>query len=156
MLTGKYPWSEVRADAAVVLRLSQGLKPSRPIIPPIDEQHWALIQQCWSPVPERPLAEDVVSTLQQLLGTCIPLPPLRELFRVPTSAPSCHRNDDLPFPSFGNACDCAEEFSCEHRNPWGVGTKRPYEHHAEDFVSQKKSATSQRVTNALSDSTPRR
>jgi len=156
VLTGKYPWSEVQADAAVVLRLSQGLKPSRPLIPPIDDQHWAFIQQCWSPVPERPLAKDVVSSLQQLLETCTPLPPLRELFRVPTPSlgvPNCRRDDDLPFPSFGDACDCAEESSCEHRNLWGMGTKRTHEHLAEDPVSQKRPATGPRVTNAPSDST---
>jgi hypothetical protein len=97
VLSGKYPWSEVRADAAVMLRLSQGLKPGRPLGRPIDNRHWALIERCWSSMSERPLAEDVVSSLQQLLGACPPPPPLRDFLDGPTpssSVPDRPCNDD--------------------------------------------------------------
>ena len=67
MLSGKYPWSEIQSDAAVVRRLFRGDKPNRPPDRPVDDQHWALIEQCWSSVPERPLAKDVVSSLEQFL-----------------------------------------------------------------------------------------
>ena len=67
MLSGKYPWSEIQSDASVVRRLFQGLKPGRPLDRPIDDKHWALIEQCWSSIPERPLAKDVVSSLEQFL-----------------------------------------------------------------------------------------
>ncbi|KAF8556140.1 kinase-like protein, partial [Imleria badia] len=45
--SGKQPWSEVREDAAVVLRLAKGHRPSRPESRAIDDLHWNLIQDCW-------------------------------------------------------------------------------------------------------------
>ncbi|KAN0081247.1 Protein kinase-like domain containing protein [Tylopilus felleus] len=90
VLSGKYPWSEVRADAAVMLRLSQGLKPGRPLARPIDDRHWAFIERCWSSIPDRPLVEDLVSSLQQFLGGYPSSPRIRELFAVPSPS------SDLP------------------------------------------------------------
>ena len=129
MLSGKYPWSEIRSDAAVVRRLSQGDKPSRPLDRPIDSQHWALIEQCWSSAPERrPLAKDLVSSLEEFLhavqvsGTIrlaaalsqnrsiagsnpvgVPQPrtvSLSETCSTPISAPSS--GQDIDVPSFTN------------------------------------------------------
>ena len=50
-----------------MLQLSQGYKPARPESRPIQDVHWALIEQCWSPIDQRPPAEDVASLLQDVL-----------------------------------------------------------------------------------------
>jgi hypothetical protein len=144
-----------------VLRLSQGLKPGRPLARPIDDQHWTLIERCLSSIPERPLAEDVVSSLQQLLEACTLLPPpLRELLGVPTPSPTgpnhpgCH-------PPFEDARDRAEELSRErakvgypHSNPSGGSAKPKHGLRGEDTVSQEKPTSSERVIDARSDSPP--
>ena len=82
VLSGKHPWSEIQRDPAVVFQLSQGNKPKRPLSRPIEDQHWELIERCWSSVGHRPCAEDVVSSLQQFLDS-FPRPlPLVDIFRV--------------------------------------------------------------------------
>ncbi|KAF8553704.1 hypothetical protein OG21DRAFT_1381082, partial [Imleria badia] len=48
VLSGQQPWSEVRGESAVVLRLAKGHKPGRPESRAIDDSHWNLIQDCWS------------------------------------------------------------------------------------------------------------
>ncbi|KAF9242604.1 hypothetical protein BU15DRAFT_8517, partial [Melanogaster broomeanus] len=60
MFSGKQPWSEVRADATVILLLSQGQKPSRPQSRPIDDRYWEFIERCWGNIQERPPANDIV------------------------------------------------------------------------------------------------
>ena len=70
VLSGKQPWSEVREDSAVVLRLAKGHKPGRPESPTLNDSHWNLIQHCWSPMDERPAAEVIIPTIQQFLGHC--------------------------------------------------------------------------------------
>ena len=70
VLSGKQPWSEVREDSAVVLRLAKGHKPGRPESPTLNDSHWNLIQHCWSPMDERPSAEVIIPTIQQFLGHC--------------------------------------------------------------------------------------
>ncbi|KAF8553421.1 hypothetical protein OG21DRAFT_1378074, partial [Imleria badia] len=57
VFSGKQPWLEVREDAAVVLRLAKGQKPGRPKCRDMDDLHWKLIQDCWSPIDERPTTE---------------------------------------------------------------------------------------------------
>ena len=82
-----------------MLRLSQGLKPGRPLARPIDDRHCALIERCWSSISERPPAEDVASCLQQLLYACTPVPPLRDLLGIPPpsdTAPRHPRKDLRP------------------------------------------------------------
>ncbi|KAF8131839.1 kinase-like domain-containing protein, partial [Boletus edulis] len=54
VLSGKEPWSEVRGDSAVVLRLARGQKPRRPESRTLDDSHWNFIQDCWSPIEQRP------------------------------------------------------------------------------------------------------
>ncbi|KAF8547675.1 hypothetical protein OG21DRAFT_859147 [Imleria badia] len=82
VLSGKHPWSEIRRDTAVIMQLSQGNKPKRPSSCPIEDQHWELIERCWSSVGDRPYAKDVVSSLQQFLHS-FPSPlPLVDIFRV--------------------------------------------------------------------------
>ena len=75
VLSGKQPWSEFREDAAVVLRLAKGQKPSRPVSRPMDDVHWNWIQDCWSAIEERPTAEVIISTIQQFLSYCQQPPP---------------------------------------------------------------------------------
>lgn len=79
-----------------MLQLSMGHKPGRPLVPPIDDQHWAFIKWCWSAILERPLAGEVVSSLQQFLDTFPPPATLRDLLDSPTSSfnvPIYPRND---------------------------------------------------------------
>lgn len=97
VLSGKYPWSEVQADAAIMFQLSLGRNPGRPRVPPIDDRHWAFIQRCWSSIPERPVTKEVVSSLQRLLGAYPPPPTLYDLLEVPTSlssVPNCFEPDN--------------------------------------------------------------
>ncbi|KAF8556854.1 kinase-like protein [Imleria badia] len=86
VLSGQYPWSEIRQDAVVLLRLAEGRKASRPKSPPVDDQHWGLIERCWSPVQDRPPAEAVVHDIQKFLGTCSPPQCLRDLLAIPTTS----------------------------------------------------------------------
>ena len=60
-----------------MVQLSQGYNPARPESRPIQDARWALIKLCWSSVDQRPLARDVVSSLQDFLCSC------------PTSLPLC-------------------------------------------------------------------
>jgi len=81
ILSGKQPWSEVREDSAVVLRLARGRKPSRPESRIIDDSHWNLIQDCWSAMEARPAAEAIIPTIQQFLTYFPRSPPLVDLLR---------------------------------------------------------------------------
>ena len=81
VLSGKQPWSEVREDTAVVLRLAKGQKPGRPESRTLNDSHWSLIQHCWSPMEERPAAEAIIPTIQQSLSSCPGTTPLCDLLR---------------------------------------------------------------------------
>ncbi|KAF9222420.1 kinase-like protein [Gyrodon lividus] len=78
VFSGKQPWSEVR-DVPVILLLAQGKKPGRPQFSPIDDHHWEFIQSCWSKVPERPSAREIVSVLQHFLTSRSSPQPLGDL-----------------------------------------------------------------------------
>ena len=81
VLSGKQPWSEIRQDMAIVLHLAKGHKPGRPESPTLNDSHWNLIQDCWSPMEERPTTEVIISTIQQFLSHCPLSPPLSDLLR---------------------------------------------------------------------------
>jgi hypothetical protein len=81
VLSGKQPWSEVRQDTAVVLRLAKGHKPGRPESRTLDDSYWNLIQHCWSRMEERPAVEAIIPTIQQFLSSCPWSPPLCDVFR---------------------------------------------------------------------------
>ncbi|KAF8552778.1 kinase-like protein [Imleria badia] len=68
VLSGKQPWSEVREDAAVVLRLAKGHKPDRPVSRLMDDVYWNWIQSCWSTIEERPATAVIIFTIQQFLS----------------------------------------------------------------------------------------
>ena len=79
VLSGKQPWSEVREEAAVVLRMTQGHKPGRPESRPVDDMHWDLIEHCWTSVQERPAAEAIISSIQRFLSDYPPFPSVRNM-----------------------------------------------------------------------------
>ncbi|KAI9567213.1 hypothetical protein HD554DRAFT_2269952, partial [Boletus coccyginus] len=79
VLSGKQPWSELRGDSTIVLRLAKGDKPGRPESPALNDSHWNLIQDCWSAIEERPAVEVIISTIQQFLIHCPRPPPLCDL-----------------------------------------------------------------------------
>ncbi|KAH7882658.1 kinase-like domain-containing protein [Phlebopus sp. FC_14] len=67
VLSGNIPWSEIKADMTVVLRLANGENPQRPMSRRIDDEHWAVIQKCWLPVGDRFSAEQVLGELDSIL-----------------------------------------------------------------------------------------
>ena len=81
VLSGKQPWSEVRQDSAVVLRLAKGHKPGRPESRIMGDSHWNLIQDCWSPMEERPAADVIILTIQRFLSHCPQSPPLCDILQ---------------------------------------------------------------------------
>ena len=81
VLSGKEPWSEVRQDSAVVLRLAKGDKPGRPESRTLNDSDWNLIQDCWSSIEERPTAEAIISSIQRSLHYFPRSPPLCDLLR---------------------------------------------------------------------------
>ncbi|KAF8123314.1 kinase-like domain-containing protein [Boletus edulis] len=82
VLSGKHPWSEIQREAAIIIQLSRGIKPKRPLSRPIEDQYWELIERCWAPVGDRPAASDVVSSLQQFLHPFTPSLSLADIFRA--------------------------------------------------------------------------
>ena len=81
VLSGKQPWSEIREDVAVVLSLAKGHKPGRPKSRTLNDSHWNLIQDCWSPTEERPAAEVIITTIKQFLSSCPQSLPLCDLLQ---------------------------------------------------------------------------
>ena len=73
VLSGKQPWSEIREDVAVALRLAKCYNPGRPESQPVDDLHWNLIEQCWSSIQDRPTAEVIITSIQQL-SPAVPTP----------------------------------------------------------------------------------
>ncbi|KAF8125975.1 hypothetical protein EV363DRAFT_1349348, partial [Boletus edulis] len=95
VLTGKQPWSEISADGAVILRLAKGHKPGRPKSRMMDDSHWCLIRDCWSPMEERPTAEVIKSAIRQFLNDGPRSPPLHDLIQ---SCSSDHDGAELLSP----------------------------------------------------------
>ena len=79
VLSGKQPWSEIREDVAIVLRLAKGHKPGRPASRTLDDAHWNLIQRCWSSIEERPTTGVIISAIQRFLSRCSHSRPLSDL-----------------------------------------------------------------------------
>lgn len=106
-LSGKPPWSDVREDAMIVLRLAKGQRPSRPVSQSLDDRHWEFIQQCWTSVEDRPSSEMVVQSVQHLLSYHSNPRPLRESFTplvsdratsAPTDSSSMTSSVPVPLP----------------------------------------------------------
>jgi len=63
-ISGKLPYYHLRKDTEVLIELHQGLRPPRPI--EVDDEHWALIRQCWADNPlDRPGITDVAEWVQK-------------------------------------------------------------------------------------------
>ena len=75
---------------------------------PISVKHWALVKRCWSLVPQRPPAEDAVSSLQQLPGAC-PFASSSASQHHPPAYRIILANDNLHPPPFEGARGRAEE-----------------------------------------------
>ncbi|KAK7062516.1 Rho guanine nucleotide exchange factor [Paramarasmius palmivorus] len=75
--TGLRPFHDLLYDAAVLLQIMQGNRPSRPQdLPELDDDVWALIQRCWAAEPtSRPDIEEIRSRLDALFGAVEPAPP---------------------------------------------------------------------------------
>ncbi|KIJ11645.1 hypothetical protein PAXINDRAFT_84205 [Paxillus involutus ATCC 200175] len=59
---GKIPYHYVKRDAQIIMDISQGINPRRPMEPAIDDRDWELIQRCWRHEPHsRPSDEDVIT-----------------------------------------------------------------------------------------------
>ncbi|OJA11923.1 hypothetical protein AZE42_06143 [Rhizopogon vesiculosus] len=67
VLTCKPPYSEYKRDAQVVVAISRGTKPSRPMFPVIIDQHWKFILECWSVKDCRPSAQQVDAYITEQL-----------------------------------------------------------------------------------------
>ena len=96
VLSGKQPWSEVREDMAVVFRLTKGYKPGRPESGTLRDSDWNLIQQCWSPMEERPAAEVIIPAIQQFLSYYPQPPPLCDLLRSWSGQADLRAESSLP------------------------------------------------------------
>ncbi|KAH7924090.1 kinase-like protein [Leucogyrophana mollusca] len=48
VISGVVPYHYLKNDAQVLIAISKGITPMRPLNPEIDDEHWNLIQQCWS------------------------------------------------------------------------------------------------------------
>ncbi|KAI9573318.1 kinase-like domain-containing protein [Boletus coccyginus] len=96
VLSGKQPWSEVRGESAIVLRLAKGHKPDRPKSPMLNNSHWNLIQRCWSPIEQRPAAEVIIPTIEQFLSHCPQFPPLCDALQSPSSQADLGSELSLP------------------------------------------------------------
>ncbi|KAI9572198.1 kinase-like domain-containing protein [Boletus coccyginus] len=97
VFSGKQPWSEVREDAAVVLRISKGYKPGRPASRFVDDLYWTLMERCWSSIEERPDAEAIITSVKWFLASYTPFQPLCDIMimsdKSSLTGPSPNAND---------------------------------------------------------------
>ncbi|KAF7351294.1 Protein kinase domain-containing protein [Mycena sanguinolenta] len=67
--TGKAPFFELPRDGTVIMKVVEGLRPSRPTTIPFNDSLWLLLQDCWKTEPrDRPSASQIV---RRLLGPAI-------------------------------------------------------------------------------------
>ena len=102
-----------------MFQLSQGNKPARPESRPIQDAHWALIEQCWSSVDQRPLAKDVVSSLQDFLRSCpTPLPLCDFLRDIQPAMSDVAMTSSSLTDSYAMSVDSDYEVSRQDPGPW--------------------------------------
>ncbi|KAJ6487870.1 kinase-like domain-containing protein [Mycena sanguinolenta] len=69
ILTGKAPFHEITRDVTVMIKVLEGLRPSRPKTITINEDLWSLIQDCWKEESrDRPSMSQIV---QRFIGPAI-------------------------------------------------------------------------------------
>ncbi|KAG1782946.1 kinase-like protein [Suillus placidus] len=60
VLTNKIPYYHLSSDAAIILCIAKSQKPCRSRYPVLPDEHWKIIEQCWSTDPQvRPSTEKV-------------------------------------------------------------------------------------------------
>ncbi|KAG2147392.1 kinase-like protein, partial [Suillus bovinus] len=57
VLSGKVPYYYIKQQTQIVVMVVGGKKPRRPEEPKIAEEHWSMIERCWSPFNARPTIE---------------------------------------------------------------------------------------------------
>ncbi|KAG2360654.1 kinase-like domain-containing protein [Suillus spraguei] len=60
VLSGKVPYYYIKQQMQIIVMVADGKKPRRPEEPKIAEEHWNMIERCWSPCNIRPTIEDIV------------------------------------------------------------------------------------------------
>lgn len=60
VLSGKVPYYYIKQQMQIIVMVADGKKPRRPEEPKIAEEHWNMIERCWSPCDVRPAIEDIV------------------------------------------------------------------------------------------------
>ncbi|KAF8125972.1 kinase-like domain-containing protein [Boletus edulis] len=130
VLSGKRPWSELQEEAAIVLRVAKGHKPGRPKSRMMDDSHWCLIQECWSPLEERPTAEVIKSAIQQFLNDGPRSPSLHDLIQSWSSQVD-HGAEFLSSPSevpaHGSSARFAQTLDDEHSISDTSSSYQPHE-----------------------------
>ena len=105
VLSGKQPWSEIKEDVAVVLRLAKGDKPGRPKCPALDDSHWNFIQACWSPVEQRPSTATTIFAIQMFLSHCPESLPLCDSIKSWPSQIELEQSSGIYVPQAANDND---------------------------------------------------
>ncbi|KIJ09819.1 hypothetical protein PAXINDRAFT_17119 [Paxillus involutus ATCC 200175] len=70
--SGEVPYADLKSDAQVLLALSKGATPSRPLTPWMNDRIWHFIQRCWSTEEhgaKRPSAEEALKFIQEELSS---------------------------------------------------------------------------------------
>ncbi|KIJ08702.1 hypothetical protein PAXINDRAFT_102482 [Paxillus involutus ATCC 200175] len=73
--SGEVPYANLRSDAQVLLALADGVTPSRPATPWMNDRVWDFIQRCWLAEErgaERPSAEEALNFIQEEISLLCP------------------------------------------------------------------------------------
>ncbi|KIJ08811.1 hypothetical protein PAXINDRAFT_102437 [Paxillus involutus ATCC 200175] len=74
--SGEVPYVNLRSDAQVLLALADGVTPSRPATPWMNDRVWDFIQRCWSTEEQgakRPSAEEALNFIQEEISLLCPI-----------------------------------------------------------------------------------
>lgn len=76
ILSNRFPWYTYRgimAECRIIAKLIVGETAPRPDDPPISENHWVLISECWRPISStenRPTAVQLIDTISREIANC--------------------------------------------------------------------------------------
>lgn len=69
VLSGKVPYYYIKQQMQIIVMVVNGKRPRRPEEPKIADEHWSMIECCWSPSNVRPSSDDVLKfVLAQRMG----------------------------------------------------------------------------------------
>ncbi|KAF8842577.1 kinase-like protein [Paxillus ammoniavirescens] len=74
--SGEVPYADLRSDVQVMLALANGVTPSRPATPRMNDRMWDFIQRCWSTKEQgakRPSAEEALNFIQEEISLLCPI-----------------------------------------------------------------------------------